>query len=66
VARRSLLLRPSSNIAGADYDPETETLTVRFHHGGASTHEGIEAATVAGFEMAPSPGRFYNERLKGR
>lgn len=61
-----LTLSPSSNIASADYDPERKVLTVSFHHGGTYSYSGVEQATVSGFEMAPSPGRYFSSAIKDR
>ena len=46
---------PSSVIAGFDYEPESEELTVLFRSG-----------RVYAYKAAPSKGAFFNRRIRDR
>lgn len=55
----------STAISNVDYDSETETMTVAFVNGRSYTHEGVPFDLVERFISASSPGRFYNDYIKG-
>lgn len=59
-------LKPSSNISGASYDPESKELTVRYHHGGAYIYNSVPQSVVDDFSKADSHGQFHHRHLKGR
>ena len=55
----------STAIAYVQYDTNTETLTVDFVNGRSYTHEGVPQDVVDRLVNSPSPGREYNESIKG-
>lgn len=61
-----LSLSPSSQLASADYDDQTRTLTVTFLSGGTYRYSGVDSDTKAGLESAASPGSYLAENIKGR
>lgn len=55
----------SSAIASAGYDPDTRTMEVEFTSGRSYTHQDVPPEVYEGLLSASSPGRFYNEQIKG-
>ena len=53
----------SSNLASADYDAATRTMTIVFKSGGVYTYAGVDQATYEGLIAAPSPGRYFASRI---
>ncbi len=56
----------SSDIAGAEYLPLTQVLTVTFSRGVKYTYPGVPTATWQAFEAATSKGQFFAKNIKGR
>lgn len=56
----------SSNIDSIGFDPETQTLEVRFKHGGTYSYDGVAATTFEQFRSATSPGKFFLANIKGQ
>lgn len=54
----------SSNIAGADYDPASEKLTVRFRNGGQYAYAGVPQDVYAGLLSAPSAGSYFGSYIR--
>lgn len=61
VLRTSL---DSSNLSGAEYDPDTGSLVVTFRSGGAYRYLSVPENVYEGLVSAPSPGRYLNEQIK--
>lgn len=64
-------LRPckncSSHIHSIGHDPETNTLAIKFHKGGATYHyPGVEASVFNEFHSHESPGSFFHTRIKSQ
>lgn len=55
----------STAIASVTYDSDAETLTVDFVNGRSYDHDGVSAEEVERFVNASSPGRHYNDYIKG-
>jgi hypothetical protein len=55
----------SSSIAAAGYDPDTRRLEIEFVSGRSYTHEDVPPEVYESLLSAPSPGRFYNQSIKG-
>jgi hypothetical protein len=55
----------SSWLTDAHYDDETQTLTVHTAKGTKHAHQ-ISPAEYAEFCAAPSPGQYYNSKLRTR
>lgn len=55
----------STAIAYAQYDNDTQTLTVDFVNGRSYTHEGVPADLYERLVADPSPGQFYNNYIRG-
>lgn len=66
MAIRTLELRVSTAISGAQYDTETKTLSVTFVNGSTYDLHEVPEEVVADFESAPSPGKFWWSDLKDR
>jgi hypothetical protein len=56
----------SSSIAAAGYDPDTRTMEVEFVNGRTYTHPDVPPEVYEGLVSAESPGRFYNQQIKGQ
>ena len=65
MAVKTLNLNSSSAISSASYDSEAQTLTIVFVNGNSYTHDGVPDYLINDFEAAPSPGKFWNSRIKG-
>jgi hypothetical protein len=55
----------SSNIAGIDHDPRTNTLTVYFNSGAIWAYSGVPETVYQDFRTANSPGTYYVTYIKG-
>jgi hypothetical protein len=55
-----LNIRPSSHIAGAEYDPKEKLLRVEFKDGAHHDYWPVDQRTATNFEFAPSPGRYLH------
>ena len=55
----------STALSYAQYDEDTETLTVDFVNGRTYTHEGVPKNLYDQLVEAPSPGQFYNSFIRG-
>lgn len=56
----------SSSLAEGRYDDQTQTLTVTFNNGRSYDLEGVPREEWDGLRQAFSPGRYFNENLKGK
>ena len=56
----------SSMISRVAYDDDAETLSIWFRDTGRYVYQGVPAALYEALKAAPSPGRCFNERIKGR
>ena len=56
----------SSMLSSCTYDPLTRILTLDFESGRSYDCHDIDQETVDALASAPSPGRFYLARIKGR
>lgn len=54
----------SSNIASIGYDPQTETLEVRFKGGRTASYSGVRAETHRALMSAESTGKAFNALIK--
>jgi hypothetical protein len=57
---------PSSVIAGFDYEPESEELTVLFRSGRVYVYRQVPEEVFLAFKAAPSKGAFFNRRIRDR
>ena len=55
----------SSLIVRANYDPETETLSLQFTNGQVYTYDGVPISVYTGLLEADSPGRYYHQNIRG-
>ena len=58
------LQRLSTSIAAA-YDKDAQQLTIEFQNGQAYTFDGVPPDVWEGLLKSGSPGRFYNQRIRG-
>jgi hypothetical protein len=66
MAYKSVSIRPSTNLASADYDEATQDLLVTWSRDGSQgVYHGVDARTVDELSRAPSAGRFIHYFLKG-
>jgi hypothetical protein len=54
----------SSNLAGYDYDPDTQTLQIRFKSGRTYSYASVPQGVVDGLGTADSPGQYFNSTIK--
>jgi KTSC domain len=54
----------STALASAEYDDETETLTITFTSGRSYTYDGVPEDIYDRLLQDPSPGRFYADYIK--
>ena len=55
----------SSMFAAQAYDPNSRVLTVQFKNGAVHQYDDVPADKHFAFVGAASPGRYFNERIKG-
>jgi hypothetical protein len=62
------MLKPnfSSHIHSAGYDPETQTMTVKFHKGGVYHYHGVPESVHTKLLNAESAGNFMHNNVKGK
>jgi lysyl-tRNA synthetase class 2 len=56
----------SSVIASVGYDFKTLTLGIEFHSGRVYSYQPVPDYVYHSLLMAPSLGKFFNRRIKGR
>jgi hypothetical protein len=68
MAQREIpFLQASSNLAGpANYDDETQELTVAFVNGSRYLYKGVPKDVADGFGTAKSAGGYLNACIKGK
>lgn len=54
----------SSNLRGAEYDPDNGTLVVTFRSGETWRYLSVPQDIYEGLAEASSPGRYLNEQIK--
>jgi KTSC domain len=54
----------SSALSSAEYDDETQTLTLTFTSGRSYTYDDVPEDVYDRLVMDPSPGRFYMDYIK--
>lgn len=54
----------SSNLLSADYDAQTQTLTISFRSGGTYAYRGVDPETYQGLLGAPSAGSYFAAVIK--
>ena len=62
----TLLISPSSAIASAEYNSNTEKLTVNFHRGGSYSYDSVPQNIVEDLEASDSAGEFYQSNIRGQ
>lgn len=54
----------SSALSSAEYDPDSESLTIDFTDGNSHTYDGVDASTFVGLVSAASPGAYFNANIR--
>jgi lysyl-tRNA synthetase, class II len=54
----------SSNLAGYDYDPDTQTLQIRFKSGRTYSYSSVPQSVADGLGTTDSPGQYFNSTIK--
>ena len=54
----------SSNLASADYSPETRAMTIHFKSGGVYTYADVDESVYDGLLSAASPGKYFADQIK--
>ncbi len=54
----------SSNLASADYSPETRTLSITFKSGSTYSYADVDQGTYDGLLSATSPGKYFSENIR--
>lgn len=65
AARGHSFAPKSSFIENADYNPDTEKLTLTFKSGSQYAYQNISPSTWLSFQQSPDPSSFYANALKG-
>lgn len=65
VVAETFVFRGSSNLARADYDPETKDLGLAFQDGSEYVYHGVSPETYRGLTLAGSAGQFFHRHIKG-
>jgi len=55
----------SSNLSEVMYDPDSRTLSIRFHSGAEYSYADVPPEAAQELIRAPSPGRYFNSAIKG-
>lgn len=55
----------SSNIEGANFDPATGVMTVKFKNGGTYHYQGCKQDHYDGLCSAKSAGKYLHQTIKG-
>lgn len=58
--------RRGSPVSSHDHDPETNILSVTFHHGKTYTYSGVPKDLADGLRDAPSKGTFLMQNIIGK
>lgn len=53
----------STNLKSADYNTETEDLTITFNNGSIYVYEKVPWSVFTKLRMAESQGKFFNENI---
>ena len=56
----------SAAIHSYGYDPNTNTLVVKFHHGGVYHYAGVSQAEYEHFHASPSKGSHIHKHIKSK
>lgn len=56
----------SSAIRSLGYDPASQTLEVEFQSGSVYDYFGVTSRLWASFQAAPSKGKFFARKIRGR
>jgi len=56
----------SSNLASAEYDPETREMVIKFRSGASYAYSDIDQSTYDDLLTASSPGSYFARWIKGR
>lgn len=56
----------SSNLASADYEPDTMELVVTFRSGASYAYSGVDQIVYDDLLAANSPGSYFAKWIKGR
>lgn len=56
----------SSNIEHIDYNPDTNTLEVKFKNGGIYHYSNVDQKTYDAFEKAESHGKHFAKAINGK
>lgn len=59
-------LTNSSSILDAEYDNETQTLTIQFASGRRYTFTGVPPSVYEGLIDAASAGQYFHQNIKGQ
>ena len=54
----------SSNIHSGSYDPETQTMTIRFGNGSTYNYASVPPEVWSRLTSAPSPGQYFHGYIK--
>jgi len=54
----------SSNLASADYNEETEVMTITFRSGATYSYRGVPKDTYESLISASSPGQFFSRNIR--
>lgn len=55
----------SSNLASAEYDAESQVLTIQFHNGSRYAYQDVPERVFLELEKTESPGKYFNSFVRG-
>lgn len=56
----------SNHLNGADYDPESESLSIQFTNGALYRYHGVPATVADTLMQIGSPGSYFHDKIKGQ
>jgi hypothetical protein len=56
----------SSNLKGASYNNETQTLTITFNNGGKYEYYKVPMKIFIKFQMSESQGKFFSSEIRAK
>lgn len=62
----TFIFRRSSNLESAEYDGQTQTLTVTFLNGDEYSYDGVPPEIYRGLTLAGSAGKYFHRHIRDR
>ena len=56
----------SNHLNGANYDPESESLSIQFTNGAMYRYHGVPATVADTLMQIGSPGSYFHDKIRGQ